>query len=202
MAEAPPAGRPGATTSSSRRTPTPPRTAWSTSSPTSTRRTVRRWPPSGTCPRSPSPCSEDSIPATSTSPTRCAPRPPVASPAWVSTSTPPPDGWPTTAPTGWCRATAAGGVSRSSRSRASTPRSPCPARSWPAGCRPPCTWAPRPTRGSRWCGPRCTAICAGSWTSAPPHPDAGPGCMPIDFHDMDRAVEEVAWARPTASSAG
>ena len=28
-----------------------------------------------------------------------------------------------------------------------------------------------------------------------PRPGRRAGCMPIDFHDMDRAVEEVAWAR-------
>ena len=77
-------------------------------------------------------------------------------------------GWRTTAPTGWCRATGTGAGSPCSRSRGSTPRSRCPGPSWRAGSRRPCTSAPRPTRASRWCGPRCTGTCAGWPTSAPP----------------------------------
>ena len=86
-------GRRGAaTTSSSRPTPTPRRTASTTSSPTSTRRTARRWRPSATCRRSPSPCSAASIPARWTSPIPCGRRRPGAWPAWASTPTPP-RGW-------------------------------------------------------------------------------------------------------------
>ena len=56
-------------------------------------------------------------------------------------------GWPTTAPTGSSPATATGAGSRCSRSRGSTPRSPCRARSWPAGCRRPCTSARHADKG-------------------------------------------------------
>ena len=50
-------------------------------------------------------------------------------------------------------------------------------------------------RASKWSGRRCTPTTGGWPSSAPPPPAAGPGCIPIDLHDMDRAVEEVAWAR-------
>ena len=200
MGEGATGARRAATTWWCRPTRMPPRTAWTTSCPTWTRRSARRWPPSATCRISPSRCSAASIPARSTSPIPSAPPRPGAWPAWASTSMPPGAGWPTTAPTGSCRATGTGAGWQCSRSRGSMPRSPCRDQFWRADSAPPCISAPRPTRASRWCGPRCTATCAGWPTSAPPPRAAAPVACRSTSTTWTAPSRRWPGRAPTASS--
>jgi hypothetical protein len=106
------------------------------------------------------------------------------------------EGWlATTAPTGWCRAMVTGAVCKVLEEQGIHAEVTCPDRSWRAGSLRPCTSAATLRQGleavwpalhgyNRWLADFCAAA-----------PGRRAGCMPIDFHDMDRAVEEVAWAR-------
>ena len=177
-----------ATTSSCRLTRTPRRTASTTSSPTSTRRTGRRSPPSGTCPRWPSPCSAASIPARSTSPIRSGRPPAGAWPAWGSTPTRPRD-WLAHYGTDWVtlrrRRAPAGQVLEEQGIHAEVALpGPDPGRRTVAGDVPRRDdrqgargGVARPPRLHRWLAEFCAAA-----------PGRRAGCIPIDFHDMDRAV--------------
>ena len=144
----------------------------------SIRRTGRRWRPSATSRRWPSPCSAGSTPARSTTPTPSGPWPPGAWPAWASTPRPPRRGWPATARSGCSPPMPTAGGWPTSRSRASTPRWSSRARCWPAASPRPCTWAATPPRTSSRCGRPCGPT-TGGWTSSWPPPRAGgPGASP------------------------
>ena len=58
-----------------------------------------------------------------------------------------------------------------------------------------------PTRGSRWCGPRCTATCAGWPTSAPPRRAAGPAACRSTSTTWTAPSRRWPGPAPTASSA-
>ena len=150
------------------------------------RRHVRRWP---------SPCSAASTRARSTNPTRCEPRPPGAWPAWASTSTRP-QGWLAHYGTDWVVPGDGDGrrlaVLEEQGIHAEVT---LPGPILAGGLSPAMYLGGHSDKGLevvwpalhgyvRWLADFCAAA-----------PGRRAGCMPIDFHDMDRAVDEVAWAR-------
>ena len=104
-------------------------------------------------------------------------------------------GSPTTAPTGWSPATATGAGSQVLEEQGIHAEVTLPGPILAGGLSPAMYLGPTAKGIERGLAgpPRLRA--AGWRTSAPPHRAAGPDASPIDFHDMDRAVEEVAWAR-------
>ncbi len=65
----------------------------------------------------------------------------------------------------------------------------------------PCTPGAIPPRILNQSGPQFAPTTDGWPSSVTQHQGVGPECIPIDFHDMDRAIEEVAWARESGFSA-
>ena len=104
-------------------------------------------------------------------------------------------GWPATARSGCSPPTPTAGASPTSRTRASTPRWCSPARCWPAGCPRPCTWAATPTKNLEPVWPALWAYYRWLAEFVAAAPGRRTGCIPIDLHDMDQAVEAIAWAR-------
>ncbi len=160
-----------------------------------TRATARRWPPSGTSRPWPSPCSGGSIPARSTTPTPCGRWPPGGWPGWAWTPRPPRT-WLARYGEEWVFPSDAGGRRLAYlETQGIHAEVVFPGPVLAGGLSPAMYLGGHSSKNLEMVWPALWAYYRWLAEFVAAAPGRRTGCLPIDLHDMDRAVEAIAWAR-------